>query len=296
MRFMTYSIIARDIDTGEMGVAVQSKFPGAGSLVPFAEAGVGAVATQAFGNYRHGIEGLRQLKSGRSSKETLKGLISEDSNQEERQVAIMDNEGSSECFTGSAVHSWDGWAGSLQKDNFLAHGNSLYSKEVLQAAYQGFMSSSGDLGSKLINGLLSAQDAGGEIRGQQSAALYLVQLGAGFEGYSGIKANISVYDHIEPIIELQRCYGLHALSYYPSDPENLVDLEGRVATEVLTVLKDFGVLDQEAALWKETYVPKLKRLMGTLNYDNRLRDDNKIDLEVLHDLKSKAKLLQNTRK
>ena len=285
---MTYSIIARDPDTGEMGVAVQSKFPGAGSLVPFAEAGVGAVATQAFGNYRHGIEGLRQLASGHSPKEILKDLITQDSNQEERQIAIMNNEGKSECFTGDAVHSWDGWAGCLQEEAFVAHGNSLYSKDVLQAAYQGFFSCTGDLGSKLIRGLISAQDAGGEIRGQQSAALYLVQVGAGFEGYSGIKANISVYDHVEPIIELQRCYGLHALSYYPSDPANLANIEGSVATDVVTLLKRFGVLDQEVTHWNETYVPKLKRLMGTLNYDNRLRDDNKIDLEVLRDLKSKA--------
>ncbi len=286
---MTYSILAIDRGTGALGAAVQSKFPGVGSLILHAEAGVGVIATQAFSNPRHGRNGLQLLAFGATAEDVVRIALRADEHRDERQLAVLSAAGGFAGHTGKAVESWDGFAGSAQSADCYAHGNSLVGAAVVERMVEAFTQAGGELSERLIAALGAGQAAGGELRGQQSAALKVVRTGSGYGGAGGVEVDISVYDHREPIEELARCYQLHRLSYFPSAPEQLVVVDEELRQELGTILSELGYLRGVPDTWDEAAIAALKRFMGVENYDNRLRDDALVDLEVVEDVRSRRK-------
>ncbi len=285
---MTYSILGFDPDTGDIGIAVQSKFPNVGGLVPYARADIGAVATQAFGNPRHAEQGLILMSQGASPEEALAILLRADPERNRRQVGLINADGVTATFTGAEVREWGGWAGGRTGRFCVAQGNALVAEDVVQAMTARFETTDGPLAERLITALSAGEAAGGELRGQQSAALLVVRAGGGYGGFDDRLVTISIYDHATPIDELARCYHIHGLSYFPSDPANLRPIDGRLAIELKCILKSHGFYDGAVdETWDETAVARLKLFMGWANYDNRLRDDAQIDLEVLEDMRAK---------
>jgi uncharacterized Ntn-hydrolase superfamily protein len=285
---MTYSIIARDTSAGEIGAAVQSKFPGAGSIALHGAAGIGCITTQAFANPQHGDEGLALLRRGLSAQTVLEQLLRNDPAADERQVAVLGPAGPAALHTGDAVRSWDGFAGGEVRPHAVASGNTLCAQAVVTAMLDGFEAATGELAERLISALAAGRDAGGEFRGQQSAAILVVKPGGGYGGWSGRHVDISVYDHPEPITELGRCYRLHRLSYFPSDPDQLLPVDAALARELKAIMCRAGFRElPETPDWGEAEIALLKRFMGAENYDNRLRDDAWIDAEVLADLRQR---------
>ena len=214
----TFSIVAVDPDTGEIGVAVQSKIVGVGSIVPFAKAGVGAVATQSYANVGYGPLGLLALDSGLTPDKTLNLLTRDDPLRESRQVGIIAADGTSANFTGKECHSWAG--GKIGK-NYAVQGNILAGPEVIDAMATAFENTSGVLAERLIAALRAGQKAGGDKRGRQSAALLIVRDGWGYGGLNDRYRDIRVDEHETPIKELERVYRKHLeLFPRPDSPEN----------------------------------------------------------------------------
>ena len=202
----TFSIVGFDPETKEWGIAVQSKFLAVGSVVPWAQANVGAIATQSYANTRFGPEGLKLLAEGKSAQEVMDMLIAGDEERHLRQVGIVDREGKAAAFTGDGCHAW---AGGITGPYYAAQGNILVSEETVQAMAQTFEGTQGDLSYRLLEALDAGQSAGGDSRGQQSAALFVVQDQAGYRGYNDVKVDLRVDDHPQPITELKRLFELH---------------------------------------------------------------------------------------
>ena len=206
----TFSVVGFDPRTGDLGVAVQSKFFAVGSVVPWAKAGVGAIATQSFANVTYGPEGLKRLAKGQSAKATVEALTKADPNRRLRQLGIVDAKGNSASFTGSGCHDW---AGHIEKSNFCAQGNILTGREVVAAMAASFGQSQkkamGGLCDWLADALMAGQDAGGDSRGRQSAALLVVRKNGGYAGGNDRFIDLRVDDHKTPIIELHRLLALH---------------------------------------------------------------------------------------
>lgn len=283
---MTYSIIGRDPAAAEIGAAVQSKFPGIGSIALHGEAGVGCITTQAFANPRHGPDGLALLRLGATPAQALDVLVAGDAVRDERQVALMAPAGPAAVHTGAALAGWDGTSGSRAGPDCLASGNALAGPAVLDAMVGAFADAAGDLADRLVAALRAGRDAGGERRGQQSAAVLVVKPGGGYGGVSGRHVDVQVYDHGEPIEELARCLRLHRLSYHPSRPNDLVPIGPDLARELKAILRRTGFADlADGPGWPPAATAALRRFMGSENYDNRLRDDAQIDVEVLADIR-----------
>lgn len=202
----TFSIVARNPETGELGVAVQSKFVAVGAVVPWAKAGVGAVATQSYANTTYGPRGLELMAKGVAPEEILKQLTAEDPQRERRQVGVVDAKGKSATFTGSACLAW---AGGVAEEDLACQGNILAGEGVVAAMRKAYRESGGDFGDRLLAALQAGQDAGGDTRGKQSAALLIVRDGWGYGGLSDRYRDLRVDDHAEPIAELKRIYDVH---------------------------------------------------------------------------------------
>ena len=197
----TFSIVAFDPATGDLGVAVQSKFFAVGRVVPFAAAAVGAVATQANANTTYGRRGLELLAQGRAPEEVIQTLIDADPRREQRQVGIVDTNGHAASFTGDATLPW---AGGRTGSHYAVQGNILAGPEVVDAMAETFEGSHGDLATRMVAALSAGQQAGGDIRGRQSAALLVVREGGGYGGFDDRYIELRVEDHQTPIRELQR--------------------------------------------------------------------------------------------
>jgi len=284
---MTYSIVARDAVNGDLGIAVQSKFPNVGGLVPYAEAGIGAVATQAFPNARHGPSALELLRHGATPEQVVTILAQHDPGRDQRQYAVIDVSGEASAYTGTEVFTWGGWAGSQRGVDCHAQGNGLAGEEVTAAMVAEFEHRTGTLAERLINALRAGEAAGGDVRGQQSAALLVVRKDGGYGGLDDRLVTISIYDHEQPIDELARCYKLHRLTYFPSDRANLIEIGPELARELKQILKRREFIDQVDGEWGADAVAAMQRFMGWENYDNRIRDDALIDSEVLADIQAR---------
>jgi uncharacterized Ntn-hydrolase superfamily protein len=197
----TFSIVARDPTTGDLGIGVQSKYFAVGSVVPHARAAVGVVATQARGNILYGPEGLDLLAAGHPPEQVLEQLLQDDPLREERQVGIIDAQGRTVSYTGSKALAWAG--GSTGKD-YAVQGNLLAGPEVVDAMAAAFETAQGDLASRLVMALAAGQAAGGDRRGRQSAAILVVRAGGGYMGVSDRYVDLHVEDHPAPIRELRR--------------------------------------------------------------------------------------------
>jgi uncharacterized Ntn-hydrolase superfamily protein len=203
----TFSITAYDAASDSWGVAVQSKFLAVGSLVPWACAGVGAIATQALANPRFGPLGLAMLKQGISAAETVAALVASDGGRQMRQVGAVDGTGTAAAYTGEECFPW---AGHVTGEGFSCQGNILTGPEVVEEMRRAY-GTDADLpfADRLITVLAAGQSAGGDSRGQQSAALLIVRAGGGFGGYSDRAIDLRVDDHPAPIDELRRLLHLH---------------------------------------------------------------------------------------
>jgi uncharacterized Ntn-hydrolase superfamily protein len=283
---MTFSVIGRDRSSGDLGVAVQSKFPGVGGLVPYGRADVGVVATQAFGNPRHGSFGLTLLECGASPQQTVEILLRGDSDSAKRQFALLDHAGAGASYTGADLHEWEGWAGSAAGRDCIALGNGLAGSRVAQSMVETFEASTATLAERLMAALDSGQRAGGDLRGQQSAALLVLRRGGGYGGLDDRHVVISIYDHPRPIAELQRCYRLHRLAYFPSDPASLVPITPELAVELKALMAAQGFYSGEVDhRWDAAVQRRLDLFLGRENYDNRIDNGGLLDLEVLADLR-----------
>ena len=212
-RVATFSVVAADPRTGEIGVAVQSRFLAVGAVVPWARAGVGAVATQALGNTTYGPEGLKLLAAGTAPDEALRQLTAQDERREVRQVGLVNAAGQAATYTGAECHAW---AGGRTGPHYAVQGNILAGEAVVTAMAESFEKSAAsgkELGQRLIDALAAGQAAGGDKRGMQSAALLVVREGWGYAGLNDRYRDLRVDDHAAPIVELQRLYELHRRTF-----------------------------------------------------------------------------------
>lgn len=202
----TFSIVGYDAETGQLGIAVQSKFFAVGAVVPWAEAGVGAIATQSWANTTYGPNGLKLLKSGRSAEQTLERLIADDPGRATRQVGIVDAKGNVANYTGDECNAW---AGAVSGKHYTAQGNILAGEDVVKAMGKAFEETEGELADKLMAALFAGQEKGGDTRGQQSAALLVVQENSGYSGFNDRYIDLRVDDAKKPIEDLQRLLEIH---------------------------------------------------------------------------------------
>ncbi|MEM9018074.1 MAG: DUF1028 domain-containing protein [Verrucomicrobiota bacterium] len=202
----TFSIAALDPETGEIGIAVQSKIVAVGAIVPFARAGVGAIATQSYANVGYGPLGIMALEASLSAEETLDLLVRDDPLHSIRQVGVLSADGSGVAFTGKECQPW---AGSKAGKNYVAQGNLLTGPEVIEAMVEAFEAAEGVLAERLLAALFAGEEAGGDRRGRQSAALLVVRTGWGYGGLSDRFRDLRVDDHETPIVELEKVYRKH---------------------------------------------------------------------------------------
>jgi uncharacterized Ntn-hydrolase superfamily protein len=273
----TYSIVACDLEAGQWGVATQSKFLAVGSVVPWAVPGVGAVATQAYANPRYGPAGLQLLAEGLSATEVITRLTEADDGRAERQVGIVDARGGGATYTGSECLDW---AGGLAGPGFAAQGNLLVGEETVAALATTFTAGHGrPLAERLLECLAAAQAAGGDRRGQQSAALLVVEPDGGYAGLSDTLVDLRVDDHPRPVSELARLYELHSLLFGKTPREQWLDVDDELRAELgdrLERLGYTGELDRAFNDWS-----------GTENLEERVDGVKKIDPVVLEELRKR---------
>lgn len=227
----TYSIVAYDFETCELGVAVQSRYFSVGSVVPWAEAGVGAIATQSFVNVSYGPRGLELLRKGLRAEEVVKRLIDGDEGRDYRQLGIVDAKGNAAAYTGAKCLEW---AGSKTGKGYSVQGNILASGEVVSAMAEAYEFTRGKLAERLVAALEAGERAGGDARGRQSSALLVVKEGCGRGGYGDRLVDLRVEDHPDPVGELKRLLNLHKV-YYLIDEAELRFTQGRLEEAVLQI-------------------------------------------------------------
>lgn len=274
----TYSIAACDLDAGRWGVAVQSKFLAAGSLVPWAEPEVGALATQAYANPRYGPEGLALLRQGLAAEEVVARLTAADDGREQRQLGVVDAQGRGASFSGAECHDW---AGGRTGDCYAAQGNILVSGATVDALVETFEGTKGaGLAERLIDCLAAAQAAGGDSRGQQAAGLLVVERDGGYGGLSDVVVDLRVDDHPTPVDELRRIYGLHQALFGATPRDEWVAVDGELAGELRERLERLGFggeLEQALVAWA-----------GQENLEERVDGAEHLDPVVLEALRSQG--------
>jgi len=274
----TYSIVACDLEAGQWGVAVQSKFLAVGSVVPWAEPHVGAVATQSYANPRYGPDGLALLRKGHSAEEVITAITSADEGRAERQVGVVDGAGHAATFTGESCHDW---AGGRTGAGYAAQGNILVSGATVDALAVTFESNGHlELAERLIECLVAAQAAGGDSRGQQSASLLVVQKDGGYAHLSDTLVDLRVDDHERPIVELQRLYGLHRELFGVTPSDDWLDVDETLASELRDRLARLGYEDELGQAFPDW--------AGTENLEERVDGVGRIDPVVLEALRKQS--------
>lgn len=274
----TYSIVACDLESREWGVAVQSKFLAVGSGVPAAEPEVGAIATQALANFRYGPDGLALLREGASAEEIVARLTEADDHRDHRQLGVVDAEGRAATYTGSACLEW---AGGVAADCYAAQGNILVSEETVVALAQTFERTAGDsLARRLLSCLRAAQAAGGDRRGQQSAAVLVVRKSGGYMGTSDRVVDLRVDDHERPIEELGRIYELHDLLFGETPRDDWLDVDEQLAAELRDRLDRLGYDDRPLP-------DAFANWAGTENLEGRVDGIDRVDPVVLDQLRQR---------
>ena len=274
---MTYSIAACDLDAGQWGVATQSKFLGVGSVVPWAEPGVGAIATQAYANPRYGPEGLVLLREGMSAEQVVELLTTGDEERQHRQLGVVDGEGRAASYTGAACLDW---AGGRTGPCYAAQGNILVSAATVDAIAETFETSKGPLAERLLDCLDAAQAAGGDSRGQQSAAILVVERDGGYAGLSDSIVDLRVDEHPRPLEELRRIYVMHQAIFGKTPPEEWLDVDDELATELRDRLARIGYegeLDEAFFRWS-----------ANENLEERVDGIERIDPVVLEELRRQS--------
>lgn len=276
---MTFSIVGRDAGGQSYGVAVASKFLAVGAVVPAAAVDAGALAAQAMPDLSDRAEGLAAMRAGRSAQDTLDALMADDDERAHRQLGAVDRTGGSGTYTGEECISW---AGGSSGPGYAVQGNCLAGAEVVTAMEREWLSSSADsaLARQLLSALAAGDEAGGDKRGRQSAAVFVVSPGGGYGGTSDVAVDLRVDDHPDPVPELARLLDLHELYFGKPDPQSLQPLEGGLATEVRQLLGARGYTGEDL---DET----LLEWMGVENYEER-HVPGSIDPLVLEKLRAGA--------
>src|ERR671934_516961 len=270
----TYSIAACDFEAQQWGVATQSKFLAVGSVVPWAEPGVGAIATQAYANPRYGPNGLALLREGLSPEEVVERLTSADDGRGHRQLGVVDHEGRAATYTGAECLEWAG--GRIGKC-YAAQGNILVSEATVDAIAETFEESSGPLAERLLDCLDAAQAAGGDRRGQQSAALLVVEQDGGYAKLSDTVVELRVEDHARPLEELRRLYRLHEALFGETPRDQWLTVDDELGHELRRRLAKLGYDgDLEDAF---------NRWAGNANLEERVDGIEEIDPVVLEELR-----------
>lgn len=284
----TFSIVAADPPRQELGVVVQSKFLAVGAVVPFARAGVGAVATQSYANTSYGPRGLALLASGLHPDAVIQQLIAEDEDPSPRQVGLVDAQGRAAAYTGPGCHVW---AGHRVGPGYAAQGNILVSQETVDALADTFEGTSGSLAERLLAALAAGQRAGGDRRGRQSASLLVVKPQGGYGGWNDRWLDLRVDDHPTPIAELKRLYDLHQIYMGEPRPEDLVSLDADLVGELQERLATRGYYQGSVnGQWNEATAQALDDWAGVENLEERLREDGTLDLAVLRFLRQQTRL------
>jgi uncharacterized Ntn-hydrolase superfamily protein len=306
----TYSIVAYDSATGDLGVAVQSKFPNVGGIVPWGRAGVGAVATQSLANTAYGERGLDLIEQGATAEEALRIVMRTDTMLQDRQVGMVDARGNSASFTGTSTFDWAGGrAGAaagrgnvsggkgqvIVGRGYTAQANIMVSDQTVKNLAETFERAKGNLADRLMAALKAGQAGGGDKRGMQSAALLVVRKNGGYLGANDRFIDIRVYDAPDPIAELERLLALHKLHFFPSRSEDLLPINAAVVAQLEPILLSEPVnqpqkwLTQKQGTATPAFLEALKNFMYWENYDVRVRMDGKIDRVVLEDILRKRK-------
>ena len=279
---MTFSIVACDLDEPAWGVAVASKFPAVGAIVPYAQAAAGAVATQSFANTSFGPRGLALMGTGFSARETLERLLEDDPDKELRQFGLVDAKGGSATFSGSGCFAW---AGGVAGNGYAIQGNILAGEQVVPAMEKAFVDAKGNLPTRLHAALLAGDRAGGDRRGRQSAAIYVTKPKAGYGGYLDRWVDYRVDDHEDPVPRLGELLEMHELYFGKSPESERVEITRDVLQQLTVMLSQAGYLTAD-----KPFAAAFNEFIGNENFEERADPDAKwIDGPVLEYLIRKFK-------
>lgn len=268
----TYSLVACDLDRGQWGVAVASKFLAVGSVVPWAKPGTGAVATQSYANPRYGPDGLALLRQGLAAAEVVTRLTEADEGRDARQLGVVDASGGSATFTGPGCHDW---AGGRTGAGYAAQGNLLVSSATVDALAETFEAASGPLAPRLLEALAAGEAAGGDRRGRQSAALLVVQRDGGYAGLSDTLVDLRVDDHEAPVEELRRLFALHDRLFGRTPREEWLHVDDALRAELVERLGRLGY-------------ERLEDWAGAANLEERVDGEDEVDPVVLAELRERS--------
>ena len=288
LHLSTFSIVAFDSKAQAWGVAVASKFPAVGAVVPWTKARAGAVATQSIANTTFGPRGLELMASGLSAEETLAKLLAHDKNREDRQVGLVDSKGGSATFTGKKCSEW---AGGLNGPGYAIQGNTLASSEVIRQMEHTFLDAKGDLYERLFAALEAGSNAGGDRRGRQSAAISVVKAKAGYGGFNDRWVDYRVDDNLNPVARLGELLELHRLYFGKSPKSERVKLDGEVVKEIQQIMKSLGYYSPMNDKYDDTTREAFRAFIDNENFEARADPDaGFIDGPVLEYLMKKLKV------
>lgn len=273
----TFSIVARDARSGDLGVAVASKFLAVGAVVPWARAGVGAVATQAHANTTYGPSGLDLMANGASAPAALSRLVEADSAASVRQCGMVDAYGAVAAHTGPECMRW---AGHVTGEGFTCQGNILTGPEVVNAMATAFAASNAAFADRLVDALRAGEAAGGDRRGRQSAALLIVREGGGYGGGNDRWVDLRVDEHHDPLAELGRLLTLHRVYFPHGEGAPPLPLTGATVESLAGHLVTLGYLEAESRADSAAILAAFRRFAGVENLEERLRDDDLIDAQA----------------
>ncbi len=259
---MTFSIVACDLEEHTWGIAVASKFPAVGAVVPFVRAGAGAVATQALANTSFGPHGLDWMQNGLSAPKTLGKLLQNDPDREHRQVGLVDARGGAATHTGSGCYTW---AGGVSGDGYAIQGNILSSHKVVPAMEKAFLKTKGSLPQRLYKCLLAGDRAGGDKRGRQSAAIYVARPNGGYGGYLDRWLDYRVDDHQDPVRRLGELLEMHELYFGKSPETDRVKIRGKVLEQIKRILEQEGYLNKS-----KDFPRAFNEFIGNENFEERV--------------------------
>ena len=277
MKPSTFSIVAFDPNNGDLGIAVASKFLAVGSVVPWAQSGVGAIATQSWANTRYVPLAFEMLKQGLTPEQVGAALTTTDPDAAQRQFGIVDAHGRGFTYTGAQCFSW---AGGIVGNNFAAQGNILAGAQVVDALAATFENTLGELAERLLRALAAGQNAGGDRRGQESAALLVVRSHGGYGGFNDRYMDLRVDDHAAPIEELKRLLDLHHMYLEKSKPEDLIAIDETIARELQTILAKRGYPVSVSGVWDEPSQMAFREFGGVENLEERLQEGPFLDKVV----------------
>lgn len=267
MNIHTFSIVAYCADEDAWGVAVASKFPAVGAVVPWASAGAGAVATQSYAKLGFGPDGLALMGEGLSAVDALSRLLEADEGRATRQVALVDAQGAAAAHTGVECHDW---AGHKTGDGFSVQGNLLAGEDVIDAMASGYLRADGELADRLVAALRAGENAGGDKRGKQSAAVQVARPNGGYGGDNDRYLDLRVDDAQEPVADLMALVRLHHLYFQPPRAEDAIKIDEDIARELQAIMIKQGYMTGEVnGVWDEVCLPVFRMLIGNENLEMR---------------------------